>query len=298
MSLLSSNAVAGDTIRLYNASIALGSVYTLTSTDIINVYADVQTGALANGTSYAITAKVKDIAGNESGPSASFATTIDTTAPVAPSITSVTDNVGPITGALTTGGRSNDTDLTVRVSLLSSNAVAGDTIRLYNASTALGSAYTLTSTEITNGYADVQAGTLADGTSYAITAKVRDIAGNESGASASFNTTIDTTAPTLAVSGVKLSNDTGTSLTDLITNMIPQYVTATLSSALTSGDTLMGSFDNLIRQQPPQNSGRPLKWYKNTSTGHVRQPHPVSARDVPSPVHGALRHRREVRGRP
>ena len=122
--------------------------------------------------------------------------------------------------------------------------MAGDTIWLYNASTALGSAYTLTSTEITNGYADILTGTLADGTSYAITAKVRDIAGNESGASAIFNTTIDTTAPTLTVSGVKLSNDTGTSLTDLITNMIPQYVTATLSSALTSGDTLMGSFDN------------------------------------------------------
>ena len=41
----------------------------------------------------------------------------------------------------------------------------------------------------------------------------------------------------------------------------------------------------LIRQQPPRSSSRPLEWYKNTSAGHVRQPHPVSARDVPSPVH-------------
>lgn len=48
----------------------------------------------------------------------------------------------------------------------------------------------------------------------------------------------------------------------------------------------------LIRQQPPQSSGRPLEWYKNTNADHVRQPHPVSARDVPSAVHGALRHRR------
>jgi hypothetical protein len=54
----------------------------------------------------------------------------------------------------------------------------------------------------------------------------------------------------------------------------------------------------LIRQKPPRGSGRPLEWYINTSAGHVRQPHPVSARDVRSPIHGALRHRREVRGRP
>ena len=72
---------------------------------------------------------------------------------------------------------------------------------------------------------------------------------------------------------------------------------------LSLGEIVMGQMTSspqyyLIRLQPPRSCDRPLEWYKNTSTGHVRQPHPVSARDVPSPVHGALRHRREVRGRP
>ena len=58
--------------------------------------------------------------------------TLDLTAPGAPSITSVTDNVGSITGGLTSGGRTDDTNLTVRVSLGSTNAVAGDTVQLYN----------------------------------------------------------------------------------------------------------------------------------------------------------------------
>ena len=74
-----------------------------------------------------------------------------------------------------------------------------------------------------------------------------------------------------------------------------RFMTLSVAKAV---ERFIAAWSNLIRQQPPQNSGRPLKWYKNTSTGHVRQPHPVSARDVPSPVHGALRHRREVRGRP
>ena len=128
VSLTSTGAVAGDTIQLYNSTTALGTAYTLLAADITNGFADVATGTLTNGTTYTINAKVIDIAGNASTASSNFTTTVDTVAPSAPSITSVTDDVGSITGALTTGGRTDDTNLTVRVSLTSTGAVAGDKI--------------------------------------------------------------------------------------------------------------------------------------------------------------------------
>ena len=95
--------------------------------------------------------RVIDTAGNV-GNTASQAITIDTTATNAPTITSVTDDVGTITGTLTSGGRTDDTNLTVKVTLPTTGtlAVAGDTIQLYNSTTALGTAYTLLADDITN----------------------------------------------------------------------------------------------------------------------------------------------------
>ena len=49
----------------------------------------------------------------------------------------------------------------MRVSLSGTNAVAGDTVQLYNGTgtgSQLGTSYTLTATDISNGFADVQTG--------------------------------------------------------------------------------------------------------------------------------------------
>ena len=117
-------------------------------------------------------------AGNQSVVSSNiFTVTEDTTAPTAPSITSVTDDVAPVTGTLTSGGSTNDTDLTVKVSLTGTGALAGDTVQLYNGTgtgSQLGTSYTLLSGDISNGFANVQTGTLSNGTTYAITARVTD----------------------------------------------------------------------------------------------------------------------------
>ena len=55
---------------------------------------------------------------------------------------------------------------------------------------------------------------------------------------------VDTTAPTLTVSSVSLSADTGTSSTDEITKTASQTISGTLSGALASGDILYGSVNN------------------------------------------------------
>src|SRR2546421_152141 len=96
----------------------------------------------------------KNSAGNQSGASSSFTAVEDTTAPTAPSITSVNDNSSPVTGNLASGDHTNDTDLTVKVSLTGTGAVAGDTVQLYNGigtGSQLGTSYTLLAGDITNG---------------------------------------------------------------------------------------------------------------------------------------------------
>ena len=171
--------------------------YTLTATDISNGFADVQTGTLSNGLTYTLTARITDGAGNQSAASGSFVITETGTAPTAPAITSVTDDVLPVTGTLVSGGSTNDSDLAVRISLTGTNAVAGNTIQLYNG-TGTGNqlaTYTLTATDIANGFADVQTGALSNGLTYTITARITDGAGNQSAASTSFIITEDTSAP-------------------------------------------------------------------------------------------------------
>jgi hypothetical protein len=125
--------------------------------------------------------------------------TIDTTAPIAPSITSVTDDVAPVTGTLANNGVTNDTNLTVKVSLTGTGAAAGDTVQLYNGigtGSQLGVSYTLTATDITNAFANVQT-TLTSGTTYTITARVTDQAANQS--AVSTNPSSESTAPVSAV---------------------------------------------------------------------------------------------------
>lgn len=55
---------------------------------------------------------------------------------------------------------------------------------------------------------------------------------------------LDTTAPTITFSGLALSDDTGTSSSDFITNTSAQTISATLSAAPAAGDIVYGSLDN------------------------------------------------------
>ena len=71
-----------------------------------------------------------------------------------------------------------------------------------------------------------------------------DAAGNPSTAAIQAVQAVDMQAPTLTVSGVDISADTGTSATDFITKTAAQTVTGTLSAELESGDILYGSVDN------------------------------------------------------
>ncbi|MFB2566926.1 beta strand repeat-containing protein [Rhizobium sp. IMFF44] len=118
----------------------------------------------------------------------------------APSISRVTDNVGSIKGSLADGAVTDDTNLDIRVSLAGTGAVSGDTVQLYNGTTVLGSAVTLTAIDISNGYVDITTPTLTNGSTYNFRASLTD-AGTTSPLSQSgaYDIKIDTAPPTVAI---------------------------------------------------------------------------------------------------
>ncbi|WP_430493318.1 Ig-like domain-containing protein [Enterobacter mori] len=189
---LSQNAVTDDTRPQISGTAKAGS--TVTIMDGSNVLGTTTAGAdgtwsftpsvdLGRG-EHSFTATAKDPMGNESS-SSSWTVTIDTDAPVKPTIDAALDDVGTVQGALSDGSSTDDPTPT-----LSGKAEAGSTVKIYDQNGLLG--------EVT---------AKADGTwSFSPTAKLpegehrfhvtaTDKAGNTSAASDDFVLNLDYTAP-------------------------------------------------------------------------------------------------------
>ncbi|WP_064576012.1 Ig-like domain-containing protein [Cupriavidus gilardii] len=182
---------------------------------------------LADGTAIAVTAT--DAAGNVSAPATA---TIDATVPAIPTIASVTDDVDPVSGPLTSGGSTNDSTPTI-----AGTAEANSTVRIFNGTTLLG---TVTA-DGTGNWTFTPTTPLTDG-SYALTATATDAAGNASPASAAFNLTVDTAAPAATVAITGVTDDTGTA-GDWITGDTTPTFSGTLSAPLAAGDRVEVSYD-------------------------------------------------------
>ncbi|ONS23940.1 large repetitive protein, partial [Burkholderia cenocepacia] len=147
------------------------------------------------GTVIGVTAT--DAAGN-TGPSGSV-TVSDLTAPAAPIVVSVTDDVGSIVGLLTTGATTDDTTPT-----LAGTAEAGSTVSVYDGTTLLGT----TTADPSGNWTFTPTTGLGEG-AHSITVTATDTAGNVSTPSTAFELTVDTTAPALptvnATDGTSLS---------------------------------------------------------------------------------------------
>ncbi|MGU4703732.1 hypothetical protein K6L09_44540, partial [Burkholderia cepacia] len=123
----------------------------------------------------------------------------DTTAPAAPIVVSVTDDVGSIVGLLTTGATTDDTTPT-----LAGTAEAGSTVSVYDGTTLLGT----TTADPSGNWTFTPTTGLGEG-AHSLTVTATDTAGNVSPPSTAFDLTIDTTAPGLptvnATDGTSLS---------------------------------------------------------------------------------------------
>ena len=119
------------------------------------------TAALANG-AHSLTATATDAAGNTGAASAALSVTIDTTAPVAPTIASFSTDSGTVGDGIT-----NDNTLT-----LTGTAEANATVKVFDGATLLGSA-------VANGSGawSYTTAALANG-AHSLTATATDAAGN------------------------------------------------------------------------------------------------------------------------
>ncbi|MDO9216729.1 MAG: Ig-like domain-containing protein, partial [Lacisediminimonas sp.] len=171
----------GDIVKIYDNGNEIGVVQVTGAT-----WSFVPFEQLAEG-SHSFTAVVENAAGSPSAPSTAVAYTVDITAPDAPVITAVTDNVGSITGTLEAGSTTDDTMLQIE-----GTAAALSTIRIFNGQALLG-----TATASESGAWTYTTTALTDGVAALLSATASDAVGNESTRSASFGVTIDTSAPAL-----------------------------------------------------------------------------------------------------
>ncbi len=170
---LSGTAEANSTVKLYDGTTLLNSV-TASGTGAWSY----TTAALSNG-AHSLTATATDVAGNTGAASTALSVTIDTVAPVAPTIASFSTDSGVVGDHIT-----NDNTLT-----LSGTAEANATVKIYDGATLLNSvtasgtgAWSYTTPALSNG-------------AHSLTATATDVAGNTGAASTALSVTIDTVAP-------------------------------------------------------------------------------------------------------
>ncbi|MGY2377464.1 Ig-like domain-containing protein [Pseudomonas sp. SDO524_S393] len=214
-------AEPGSIVNIYDNNVLIGS--TTASTN--GAWTFTPTTALANGP-HSLTAQAVDAAGNVGamGPAMDFI--VDTTAVVI-SITSVEDNVGTVTGNLTSGQATDDTTPT-----LNGQATPGATVTIYDGATPLG-----TVIASATGQWSFTTPVLGEG-AHNLTATATTPAGGESDPTPVFETIIDTTAPTApAIGGA--SDDVGSIQGPIGNGDTTDDTTPTLSgSGLNPGDTV------------------------------------------------------------
>ncbi|HAK0242438.1 TPA: BapA prefix-like domain-containing protein [Salmonella enterica] len=177
--VISGTREANTAIRLYDNGTLLAEI----PADNSSSWRYTPDASLATG-NHVITVIAVDAAGNASPVSDSVNFVVDTTPPLTPVITSVSDDQAPGLGTIANGQNTNDPTPT-----FSGTAEAGATITLYENGTVIG-----TTTAQPDGAWSVATSTLASGT-HVITAVATDAAGNSSPNSTAFTLTVDTTAP-------------------------------------------------------------------------------------------------------
>ncbi|ENR7480094.1 BapA prefix-like domain-containing protein [Salmonella enterica] len=177
--VISGTREANTTIRLYDNGTLLAEI----PADNSSSWRYTPDASLATG-NHVITVIAVDAAGNASPVSDSVNFVVDTTPPLTPVITSVSDDQAPGLGTIANGQNTNDPTPT-----FSGTAEAGATITLYENGTVIG-----TTTAQSDGAWSVSTSMLASGT-HVITAVATDAAGNSSPNSTAFTLTVDTTAP-------------------------------------------------------------------------------------------------------
>ncbi|MAL97468.1 MAG: hypothetical protein CL583_03365 [Alteromonadaceae bacterium] len=168
-----------------NASVAVfidGALVGTTAADGSGDWSYDRSAAPFSDGTYAITAQATDIAGNVSALSVPFGISVDTSADT-PSITGISNDTGAPGDGIT-----SDTTLT-----FNGTSEADASVEVALDGTTIG-----TATADGSGNWSYSYGTALSEGSYSITARIADLAGNVSAASAAFGVVVDTTPPLIA----------------------------------------------------------------------------------------------------
>ena len=207
---------------------------------------------------HTVTATATDAAGNTSATSATFNLTVDLTAPAAPVVTGITND----SGSSGSDGITNDQTL-----VISGTAEANSTVSV---SVDGGLPVDVTANGGGVWSYDYTATTLSEG-AHTVTATATDAAGNTSATSATFNLTVDLTAPAApVVTGI--TNDSGSSGSDGITN----DQTLVISGTAEANSTVSVSVDGGLPVDVTANGGGVWS-YDYTATTLSEGAHTVTA---------------------
>ncbi|WP_425328423.1 Ig-like domain-containing protein, partial [Pseudomonas nitroreducens] len=194
---------------------------------------------LKNGSDYEYVAKVVNSAGNKSQESNHYIIHVDTAAPTAiVTIVNYTDDVAPQTGDFLSGSTTNDPHPKLNGTVMGTLG-NGEGIVVYRDGERLGVA-SLSADKTTWSYQDAG---LLDGHTYTYTARAEDQAGNQGQVSGNFVINVDIYIPTTASTITQITDDTGVSEHDFITQDRTLLISGQVESELLPGQKVQFSSD-------------------------------------------------------
>ncbi|QIE88149.1 Ig-like domain repeat protein [Pseudomonas nitroreducens] len=215
---------AGSVVTISDGNTVLGSL----TVDASEKWSFTPAFDLGQG-AHSITAKATDKAGNVSDPTAPFTFTIDTVAPVKPTIDQVLDDVGAIQGPIANHGVTDDPTPT-----LSGQAEANSKVTIYDNGSVLGSVMA----DANGAWSYTPTTGISEG-DHNFTVDATDKAGNTSVKSDVFNLTTDYTPPDyskLAITGVL--DSVGEVTGNVVNNGSTDDTRPVISGTGTAGDTI------------------------------------------------------------
>jgi len=221
---------AGETVRVFDGGTLLGTAQPSGTTW---AFTDLRT--LTNGQKAAYTARVADAAGNLGAAGSAYGVTVSVQVPT-PSITSVIDDVGIVTGRVGAGATTDDTRLLLD-GVVGGGLVSGQSLRVYDGTALLGTAQVSGTTWT---FADSR--TLTHGKRPDYTARVVDAAGGTVAQSMAYSVLVDTAAPTVRAAVTAVMDDVGPVKGRVeengSTDDASLSLSGTLGATLAAGDTV------------------------------------------------------------
>jgi hypothetical protein len=238
VSLAGTGAGEGDRIQVLVDGAVVGTPVTLVAADVTAESVDVVLNALGADGTKQITARAIDRAGNVGDAGPALAVTLDRVAPASSAITvdllAADDSAAG--GGTNADNRTNVTTLRFDIGF-GTDVKEGDSVQLQVGGDDTGAPVVVAAADVTARKVTVTAGDLGTEGVKAITARITDVAGNESNASASLDVTLDTADPaTPATPDLLAASDSGSSTTDNITNDRTPTIAVTLPTGTVVGE--------------------------------------------------------------